>query len=54
MKKGNKEKFGVIQVKQMFKRRTSYMVFVGLEKRVPTWPLTTKGNLVKSSCDSED
>jgi hypothetical protein len=29
------------------------IVFVGLEKRAPTRPLITKGNLVKSSCDSE-
>jgi hypothetical protein len=54
MKKGNKETDGIIQVKHMFKRRTSYMVLVGLEKRAPTWPLTTKGSLVKSSCVSAD
>jgi hypothetical protein len=28
MKKGNKENDGIIQVMQMFKRRTSHMVFV--------------------------
>jgi hypothetical protein len=29
------------------------VVFVGLEKRAPNWPLVTKGHFIYSSCDSE-
>ncbi len=52
MKKVNTENDGIIQVKPIFKRRTSHMVFVSLKKERQLGRSQPKA--IWSKCDSED